>query len=378
MKPLRVFVFLPRSLDAMAWKSRFVRGEVPDKTPYGYHFAEEAGALVSFSRPTATPGGLLGLIDKGVRRVLGFDLRHAWGNRTALTGTDFDVVWTHTEYEHLACAALRMLVARRGPPVIAQSVWLIDQWRRWSKARQAIYRMLLKRSAIATFLSPENASFAERLPLPLPCAFVLFGISLDAFPLNQPRVRFEAGRRIRVLALGNDRHRDWKTLFEALGGKADCELRVGSSTWPRAFTADNVCVGSMTQEEVRSAYAWADCVVVPLLSNMHASGITAILEAVSLGIPVIATRIGGLEAYFDGEAMAYVAPGDEQALRAAVRRVAAEPAWALGMAVAAQRELVERDLTTRGYAMRHVCLSERLLGQEDAGGGNIATLGKAI
>lgn len=367
MSSLRVFVLLPRALDAARWQERFARGEVPDVTPYGYHFAEEAGAKVSFSRPTATPGGLLGVADKVVKRLLGFDIRHAWNNRRALLGADYDVIWTHTEYEHLGIAALRALLRKGGPPVIAQSVWLIDVWPRLSGLKKSLYRYLLGRSAVATFHSPDNKAVADELGFQLPCEVVLFGISLDSFPLRPPTLKVDATRPVRVLALGNDRHRDWATLFEAIGGRPDFELRVGSSVWPRGFSADNVHVGVMTQDEVRAAYAWADCAVVPLKENLHASGITAILEAVALGVPVVATLTGGLPAYFAADAVSYVDPGDAQSLRDAIKASAKDPSGALRRAVCAQRQMADRDLTTRGFAMRHVRLSERLIANS---GGN--------
>jgi glycosyltransferase involved in cell wall biosynthesis len=358
---LHVFVLLPRHLDAVSWQLRFNQGAVPDKTPYGYHFAEELGTRVTFSQSTATPRGLLGLLDKALKRVLGFDIRHAWSNRQALFGKHFSAIWTHTEHEHLAIAALGLVLRRNGPPVIAQSVWLIDEWDRFSGLRKLLYRSLLKRIAAATFLSPANKAIADQHQLAPVTELVLFGISLDSFPLQAPRMRFDSGRPIRVLALGNDRHRDWKTLFDALGTQPKFELRIGSSTWPPAFKGDNVSVSVMSQAEVRAAYDWTDCLVVPLAENLHASGITAILEAVALGIPVVASQTGGLSAYFDNDAVAYVDRGDPIALRRMIQVLACQPTMAHRLAVAAQRQLMERDLTTRGFAFRHVRLSERLI-----------------
>ena len=121
---LRVFVLLPRHLNAILWEESFLKGHVPDRTPYGYHFARELGATVTFSEATPTPGGVLGFLDKGLKYLLGFDLRHVWRNRAAIFGPGFDIVWTHTEYEHLGVAAIGLVLNRVAVPVIAQSIWL--------------------------------------------------------------------------------------------------------------------------------------------------------------------------------------------------------------------------------------------------------------
>lgn len=358
---IRVFVMLPRHLDAAYWEKCFARGDAPDETPYGYHLAREMGAEVTFSQPTLTTWGLLGLLDRGIKYLLGFDIRHAWRNRTAVFGSDFDIIWTHTEYEHLGIAALKFLSKRKGVPVLAQSIWLIDEWKRFGRLRKVFYGLLMKQAAITTFHSPENRSMAQHLGLHSKTELLRFGISMDSYPLESPRLRFDTRRPIRVLAMGNDRHRDWHTLFAALGQRPEFELRVGSAKWPRSLQADNIRASTITQEEVRAAYAWADCVVVPLTANLHVSGITVILEAVATGVPVVATRAGGLEAYFDEVAIQYVPPKNAEALRAAIHAIAQTPAAALEKALSAQKQLVALDLTTRGFARRHVLLSKQVL-----------------
>lgn len=358
---LRVFVMLPRHLDTLRWQQSFLQGTVPDKTPYGYHFAEELGAQLTFSAPTATPNGVMGLVDRAFKRLLGFDIRHVWQNRAGVLGNKHDVIWTHTEYEHLGIAALRWLMRKQGAPVIAQSVWLVDAWPKFWMPKQWLYRALLKKSAVATFHSTKNNAIAKATFTGTPTEVVQFGISLDSYPLQAPCIRFEPNRPVRVLALGNDRHRDWATLFEALGGLPEFDLRVGSGTWPKSFSATNTHAGSMKQAEVRAAYAWADCVIVPLKPNLHASGITAILEAVATGVPVIATLTGGLEEYVDDTGVHYVPLGNADAIRGAVRALAADAPAALERAINAQKQLVKRSLTSRGFAHRHVALSHRIL-----------------
>ena len=294
---LRVFVLLPRHLNAILWEESFLKGHVPDRTPYGYHFARELGATVTFSEATPTPGGVLGFLDKGLKYLLGFDLRHVWRNRAAIFGPGFDIVWTHTEYEHLGVAAIGLVLNRVAVPVIAQSIWLMDEWPSFGALKRMLYRKLMKQAKMATFHSPENQKKARELGLHEVTSVVRFGISIDSFPLKRPTFKFEPNRAIRVLAVGNDRHRDWHTLFKALGNKVGYEVRVASNYWPSTLIAENVSASATPQNKMRDAYEWADCLVVALKPNLHASGLTVILEAVTNGLPVVATLTGGLDFY---------------------------------------------------------------------------------
>ena len=63
--------------------------------------------------------------------------------------------------------------------------------------------------------------------------------------------------------------------------------------------ASNIEIGrARSQDELLAAFREATLVCVPLLPNLHASGITVIQEAVLAGAPVVATDTGGLDAYF--------------------------------------------------------------------------------
>ncbi len=111
---------------------------------------------------------------------------------------------------------------------------------------------------------------------------------------------------------------------------------------------------------IHEAYAWADIVVVPLIRNKHASGITVILEAVCAGRPVIATGTGGLRGYFSDSEVYYVPPRDPEQLAMAIEECATKADDTLLRARNAQDKLLAADLTTRGYALRHVALTKEL------------------
>ena len=123
-----------------------------------------------------------------------------------------------------------------------------------------------------------------------------FGIRAETMLPRDPR---PAHRPIRVLSLGNDRHRDWPTLIAAMKDWNDCVLRLVSHQVNRALvrSATNVEITHpRTNDDLMALYDWADIVVVPLKPNLHASGITVVQEATLCGLPVVCTDTGGLGA----------------------------------------------------------------------------------
>ena len=360
---LRVTVLLPRSLDVADWSQRHARGEAPDATPYGYHHALQQGCQLSFSRATPNWPGAFGFGDRVLRKLLGFELRHVWANRALLHPDRADVIWTHTEYEHLAVGLLRRLGVPTAP-IVAQSIWLVDEWSRWSGVRRRLVRWLMRDSEAATFHSPLNMVRARELDLGERQVIVDFGISLDSYPIatERPQATLDGTRPLHVLALGNDRHRDWATLAQALGGRAGVELRIGSSHFPARLAQPNIDAHPMTQAEVVANYGWADLVVVPLHENLHASGLTAVLEATARGVPVVATRAGGLDHYFDDDGIAFCAPHDAADLWRAINALVTTPGRRAAQVATAQQRLLSRRFSSEGFATRHVELSRRLVG----------------
>ncbi len=352
-----VFVLLHRDFDEDNWRRSFLNGEAPDKSPYGYHHARSDEWTIVFSKQTATRGAF-GLLDRISRRLLGFDLVHAWNNRVAMLDAAF--LWTHTEREHLAACVLLYLTRRRRsrPRILAQSVWLMDKWDTMSAAKRWLYRRLLRIPDILTFLSPLNAEKAREIFPKLRVEVVAFGISLESYRENREDCRDFHERR-RVLSLGNDVDRDWVTLATALASEKQVAVRIGSRTFPQLLQQPHFEVEQLEMAQARAWFDWADMLVVPLRPNLHASGVTTVLEAVALGIPVIATRSGGLEWYFDEDCVTYVEAGKPDALREAILELT--PAEASARAKRAAERFRLADFSTEGYARRHVELSLSLL-----------------
>ena len=358
---MRVFVHLAYGFDARNWNERYTRGSllgINEPWPYGYHHASDMGCALAFSQDH--PEGLAGRGMRGVARLLlGFDLLHAYRNRAQLLSSD--VVWTHTESQHLAIAALMLLLRpKHRPKLIGQSVWLFDRWSRAGRLRRALYERLMRQADALTFLSPLNAEIARDAMPGARVEFVFFGIRAE----EMVDATFVPHAPLRILSLGNDRDRDWPTMLRAFGGVADVEVKIASSKVRERDLRDapNVSIArARSNPDLIALFDWADVVVVPLHPNFHASGITVVLEAIIRGKPVISSQAGGLDAYFSDDEITYVPHGDPAALHAVTIAAAAQAEETLSKARRAQARLREARLTSRGFVERHVQMSRELL-----------------
>ena len=356
---IRVFAHLARDKDADEWRRRKAAGQlvgINDDTPYGYGRAERMGCRIEFSRSDAE-GAVCAALRMGLRLVLGFDLLHAWRQRDAIRRAD--VIWTHTESQYLAVAAVARATGVR-VRLLGQTVWLLDRWPTLSVLHRALYRRLMRDIDVLTFHSPLNMERARTVFPGKRLELAPFGIPVEA--ATPPRRR--PAQPINILALGNDRHRDWPCLIEAVAGRNDMRLRIlsGAIKPSLARGAGNIEIGrARSQDELVAALREATLVCTPLLPNLHASGITVIQEAVLAGAPVVATQAGGLDAYFADDEIKYVAAGDARALRAAILELAADPDAALAQARRAQARLTSAELGAEAYIRRHVELSRELM-----------------
>lgn len=354
--PTEIFVHLAYGFGAAAWPARVATGEIVglnEPLPYGYHHAERLGCRITYTHDHPETS-LARLARLALRGIAAFDIVHAWRNRHALRRAD--VVWTHTESQSGAVGLLRRcgLIEPR-TKLVLQSVWLIDRWPRMWPWQRAAFRYALRAADFLTFLSDDNRAVAEKLFPGTPCATVEFGISTAM--TRQPVLR-QGTEGLRVLSLGNDEHRDWRTLIAAVAGQPDLSLKIASRTAPQALLerVDNVeRLTPRSNDDLLAAFDWADVVVVTMKPNLHASGITVMQEAAVLGKPIIATDTGGLRRYFgDGEVL-YVPPGDVGSLRQAILACRSDPEAADRRAQAAQARM--QSLNSQSYVRQLVQLS---------------------
>lgn len=104
--------------------------------------------------------------------------------------------------------------------------------------------------------------------------------------------------------------------------------------------------GRISSAELAEAYAAAQALVLPAVVDQRGDteGLgVVLLEAMSHGVPVIASRIGGItDIVEDGKTGLLIAPGDARQLAAAVERLAEDTALARRLGEAGRRVVQER------------------------------------
>jgi glycosyltransferase involved in cell wall biosynthesis len=100
---------------------------------------------------------------------------------------------------------------------------------------------------------------------------------------------------------------------------------------------------------------------------MAAAGVRLVADELSFrwaasDVPMICTRTGGLDAYFDEGEVTWVPPSDPPALRAAIKRLKADPVARTAQATAARERLLQEDYSSRRFVLTHCHLTRELLG----------------
>ncbi len=360
--PIKVFVLLAAGFGADDWNRRYLEGKIVgfnEPYPYGYHRAKEMGCDLNFSVDLSET--LIAKFFRLMTRVLaGFDFVHAFRNRNSINAAD--VVWTHTESQTLAILFLKKIgVVPRSIKVIGQVVWFADSWLGYNSIQKRFFSWLVKEIDVLTAHSPLNVDFLRQIFPDIRSELVHFGIT----NLVPEFSRMETGARktVRLVSVGNDRHRDWNTLVNAVKDDPRFELKIVSNSVPSSllFGVHNVSlVSPCNNDELIELYSWAHVSVVPLRENLHASGITVIQESVLVGLPVVTAWVGGLDSYFGVEELHYYEASNVDSLTNSLLEFLIVSQRELNMRRAALARM-QNDLGVQKYVERHVALSQELL-----------------
>lgn len=150
------------------------------------------------------------------------------------------------------------------------------------------------------------------------------------------RLSAEKGHRFLVEALAKLKH-DPQPHLVVLGEGRE---REPLTKLARVLGVENRLHLAGFRRDVLASLRAADVVVNPSLTEGLPN---VVLEAQALAIPVVATNVGGVSEILDGERTGWlVAPGDPEALAAAIRDALADRSRAAQKAAAGQRRILER------------------------------------
>jgi len=131
----------------------------------------------------------------------------------------------------------------------------------------------------------------------------------------------------------------WPGLTLTVAGEGD--LRPYQAQIDRLGGRVEVISGWIPEPAVAGLFAQAGLLVLPYTSASQ-SGVLAI--AAGFGLPVVATRTGGLAGQVrDGETGLLVEPGSAEALASGIARLLTAPAWATGLGAALRADFAGRQ-----------------------------------
>lgn len=157
-----------------------------------------------------------------------------------------------------------------------------------------------------------------------------------------------------ILSVGRDPQRDFETLISAVD-KLDWSLKLVTLDYlvperirhnPRVQVLER-----LDFNDLFNLYSDAAVVVVPVKrSTTYMSGIRATMEAMLLGVPIVASRVSGLEEYFnDEEELIFYEPEDPESLTKAIQRVCEDNEFRQNLVLRARIKIMN-SYSVRQYA----------------------------
>jgi glycosyltransferase involved in cell wall biosynthesis len=285
--------------------------------------------------------GELGALGRMLHRVGGAGLllaAYAFRHRR-----EYEVVLTDGEQVGIPLAALTRVFGRRGIRH-AMIVHVLSVPKKVRLIRSA--RLAGQIDCYISYCTAQSSFIHNALGVPESrIAQTPFMVDTQFFDT----ARVGATRRRMICSAGLER-RDYPTLMEAVDGLDVDVVIAAASPWSKQHDSSsgrplpqNVEIRRLSLFELRELYAEAAFVVMPLVEVDFQAGITTILEAMSMGHPVVCTRTPGqTDTIVDGETGVYVPPGDATAMHDAIVRLLDD-----------QREVYRLGRNARDWAVAH-------------------------
>lgn len=267
----------------------------------------------------------------------------------------YDAIYTLGAREAQVYGLLCSLLGHGHRPHIASEILLDEahpesfRWRIKQRLRRLAFRGCAR---LIVYSSGERELYRHELDLPIErIAFVPFHTNILEPRLTPPgSYGFAAGRSLR----------DYKTFFSAIEG----------IDFPFVVVADKASVAHLPKpanvelhcDIPRARYLelleGSRFAVVPLKADYRSTGQVVVLEAASLGKPVVASNVVGVRDYItDGENGLLVEPGNPEMLRDCICRLIGDDALDARLAANAL-ERVRRDHTFEAFTERCLAIME--------------------
>lgn len=260
---------------------------------------------------------------------------------------NYDVIFTQSEKAGLPLAFLMKYLTIKTPHVMIVSR-ITSMYEK--KSKQKMWLLKHTQNQITTILiwsSVQRKIAIEQLGIPAEKIKLLKRGTDQRFWFPG-----EKKEKNMICSVGMEM-RDYPTLIEAIRPlDIPCHIAAGAArgeifeTVKRLYNIDkmpdNVTVGKKEYQELRELYRRCRFSVVSLLPTDSDNGLTAILEAMAMGIPVICSRVEGqVDVIKDGETGILVPQGDPIAMRKAIVDLWNDPERAERMGKAARKYVEE-------------------------------------
>jgi len=213
-----------------------------------------------------------------------------------------------------------------------------------------IYERLLRQLHVVSISRGEQDHLQKRLK-GQHIDYIPFGVDLDFWTPGGITEDY-------VLAIGNDRNRDWGTLVKAW--REDMPLLKIVTSLPVVTNLKNIEVirgdwrkSILTDEEIRELYQRSRFVVIPLKQTYQPAGQSACLQAMACGKAVILSDIYGMwdrELMRNGVTVSLVVQQNHAELTTCIRNLLLKPADSRRLGAAA-REMIEKNLNVNATAL---------------------------
>jgi glycosyltransferase involved in cell wall biosynthesis len=327
--------------DLADWQRRFAAGEVPSALPYGVDVLTSIGYQLHGTGRSTGP--------------LGSKLRDAVEHRTGLAVEravravgavrSADVVLALLEREGMLPGLWKRagLPPYAGTPLVIWSCWLADDIRRADADGRARLRRRIEAADLITHLSRHETEIFVDLGIPAERLFpVTYGVSHRYYV---PPDDADATRDIEILAVGQDRGRDYATLVEAVRGT---DLTVEVVCKPENVAGLDIPANVRVHPPVdlpayRSLLRRAQVVAVPTVDLAYPTGSSVALESAATGCCVVVSGTRSMrELFTDRETGRVVEVGDVDGWRDMLRELRGDADQRGRLGAGARRSVEQR------------------------------------